>query len=383
MLFFDAHCDTIGPIWEGKADFAAANGTAAAADPLPADKAAANPAATDGATVHGAPHPLHITLPGLKAGHIGAQVFASWVWSAAYHGREYEVGMAKVRAVRQLCADYPEDLALALAGADLAAPFKAFPGGPLRIAVIPALEGADPLLGDVDNLFAFYDTGVRLITLAWGDNAFGGSVYGEGLGLTRKGADLVAACESLGVMVDVSHLSDRGFRDVCDVAERPFVASHSNCRSLCSHPRNLTDDMIRTLGDRGGVVGISVAPEFLSEEYYRAEDVAMGPWYADVSSGRKAFDEIMTTSGLAMDDVPRPPIALIADHIKWAINCGGEDSVGLGGDLDGIDRLPAGLEGVADYPRIEELLRGQGLTSRQVEKVCYENFLRVFQEVLG
>ena len=136
-----------------------------------------------------------------------------------------------------------------------------------------------------------------MITRAGGDNPFWGSAHGGATGLTRKGADLVAACESLGVMVDVSHLSDRGVRDVCDVAQRPFVASHSNCRSLCFHPRILPDDMIRAIGDKGGVVGICLAPEFLSTEYYEAERVATGQWYAEVSSGRKTLDEIMAASG--------------------------------------------------------------------------------------
>jgi membrane dipeptidase len=201
--------------------------------------------------------------------------------------------------------------------------------------------------------------------------------------LTTKGEDLVAACESLGVVVDVSHLSDRSFRDVYDVAERPFVASHSNCRSLCPHPRNLTDDMIRAIGERGGVVGISVAPEFLSPDYSDAERAATGQWYADVSSGRLTFEDVVGMSGEAMADVPRPPLSLVVDHVRWAINVGGEDSVGLGGDLDGIDRLPEGFEGVADYPQIEHLLRESGLSAHQIEKVCYRNFLRVFQEILG
>ena len=374
MRFLDAHCDTIGPIWEGKADFAAANAAQAVTEEVPAAHAAAsNP--TD--------RPLHVTLPGLRAGHIGAQVFASWTWSGAHKGREYEVGMAKVEAVRRLCADFPQDLVLALSAAGLAEAFAADGAQLPRVAVLPSLEGADPLLGDVDNLFAFHDAGVRLLTLAWGDNPFCGSTYGDGTGLTKKGADLVAACESLGVMVDVSHLSDQAFKDVCDVAERPFVASHSDCRSLCPHPRNLTDEMIRALALRGGVVGISLAPEFLSAGYYEAERAATGNWYAAVSSGQRTFEQVTAGIADAMAAVPRPPLSLIADHIRWAINVGGEDCVGLGGDLDGVDRLPAGFAGVQDYPRIEDLLRQSGLPERQIEKVCYGNFLRVFQEVLG
>ena len=284
MRFFDAHCDTIGLILEVGADFLGEPGV----EPRVESGAAAAGAAGPGA----APIP-HVTLPGLKAGGIGAQVFASWVWSGKYKGREFEAGMAKVEAVRRLCAEYPEDLVLASTGADLAAPFSPTPAdltpaAPPRVAVLPSLEGADPLLGDVDNLFVFYDAGVRLLTLAWGDNAFCGSTYGEGTGLTKKGADLVAACESLGVMVDASHLSDKGFADLCMIAERPFVASHSNCRSLCPSGRNLTDQMIKALAERGGVMGITLAPGFLSPEYYEKENAINGRSFRAVLSAARA-----------------------------------------------------------------------------------------------
>jgi membrane dipeptidase len=395
MRFFDAHCDTIGPILELGADFLAER----VGDRTAAGSAAGATGADTGGRGAGgaktAPIP-HVTLPGLKAGGIGAQVFASWVWSGKYKGREYEAAMAKVEAVRALCAEYPNDLALASSGADLARPFSA--AGELagctagagaagdgrgRIAVLPSLESADPLLGDVDNLFPFYEAGVRLLTLAWGDNPFCGSAYGDGTGLTKKGADLVAACESLGVMVDVSHLSDKGFTDLCQVAERPFVASHSNCRSLCPSSRNLTDDMIRALAERGGVMGISLAPGFLSAEYHEKEQVVMGRSFQAVLSGEAAFEDAQAEGAGAMAAVPRPPLSTVVDHVKWAINLGGEDSVGLGGDLDGVDFLPAGFEGAADYPRIEELMRAGGLTTQQIDKVCHQNFSRVFQEILG
>jgi membrane dipeptidase len=376
MRFFDAHCDTIGPLLEDGADFLAEDGGRAGS----------------GGAEHagGAPLP-HVTLPGLKEGRIGAQVFASWVWSGKYGGREFEVGMAKVEAVRRLCTDYPHDLFLASTGADLAAPFAdgndgdpaADDAASARIAVLPSLESADPLLGDVDNLFPFYDVGIRLLTLAWGDNPFCGSTFGDGTGLTRKGQDLVAACESLGVMVDASHLSDKGFADLCQVAEGPFVASHSNCRSLCPSGRNLTDEMIRALAERGGVMGITLAPGFLSREYYEKESVVMERSFRTVLAGDEAFETAQSRGTAAMAGVPRPPLSTVVDHVRWAINVGGEDSVGLGADLDGVDYLPEGFAGAGDYPRIEELLRGAGLPSRQIEKICYQNFLRVFTDVLG
>jgi membrane dipeptidase len=402
MRFFDAHCDTIGPILEAGADFLAEPRPRAAAAARGADPAPPQHPAAAGGPRPQQPAPIpHVTLPAMRAGRMGAQVFASWVWSAKYRGTEFETGMDKVEGVRKLCADHPDQLFLASTGADLAGAFPASgpeaaaPGGEAtllgpscpaaddRVAVLPSLEGSDSLAGDVDNLFAFYDAGVRLLTLAWDDTPFCGSSYGDGPGLSKKGVDLVAACESLGVVVDVSHLSDQGFADLCDVAERPFVASHSNCRSLCPSPRNLTDDMIRTLAERGGVMGITLAPGFLSAEYCEKERASTGAAFQAVRSGAETFEDAERKMAGAMAGVALPPLALLVDHVKWAIDKGGEDCVGLGGDLDGVDFLPAGFAGVEDYPRIEALLRAGGLTPRQVDKVCYENFLRVFGEILG
>jgi microsomal dipeptidase-like Zn-dependent dipeptidase len=200
MRFFDAHCDTIGKILEGKADFAG-DGRIGSSDD--GDGAGSD---ADARSYQPGGDALHITLPGLRAAGVCVQVFASWAWTGKYKGREFEVGMEKVEAVRRMCDQYPDDLFLALTGTEIAAACEVLgtsasseldgpDAGQKRTAVIASLEGADPLLGDVDNLRPFYDAGVRLITLAWADNAFVGSGYESGRGLTAKGVDLVAACE--------------------------------------------------------------------------------------------------------------------------------------------------------------------------------------------
>ncbi len=388
VRFFDAHCDTIGKILEDKADFTRTGDDAVELG--------------DGA--HGGDRPgtgrLHVTLPGLRAAGVCAQVFASWVWSEKHRGRELEVGLEKVEAVRRLCEEHPADLFLALTGAEVSGACER--SGPAqsgmqvtrggvsepglsvtKTAIIASLEGADPLQGDVDNLAVFYQAGVRLLTLAWGDNAFCGSTYGPGTGLTVRGEELVAACEDLRVLVDVSHSSDQAFADICPVATRPFIASHSNCRALCPSPRNLTDEMIRALADRGGVVGITLAPGFLSRSFLKEERPLSEAFFRAIAAGTESFEEAVRKSSMATAQIPRPPLELIVDHVRWAMNVGGEDAVGLGGDLDGIDALPLGLEGVADYPRIAELLTEAGLTAAQVDKVCHGNFVRVFRETLA
>jgi len=380
VRFFDAHCDAIGKIWEGGADFGAEVRHETEAGEF------------DGRGLPGG-DTLHVTLAGMRAAGIRAQVFAGWVWAGKYRGREFEVGMGKVEAVRQLCDRYPDDLFLALKGTEMAAACEApewsrpaegtAPDARrARIAVIAGLEGADPLLGQVDNLRLFYDAGVRLLTPAWADNAFVGSAYGSGTGLTAKGFDLVEACDEWGILVDVSHASDKAFTDICKVAARPFVASHSNCRALSPCPRNLTDDMIRTMGERGGVVGISVVPGFLSGDFYALER-PVGEAFDQALAAGESVDEAGRALSAAVSRLPRPPLDLIVDHVRHAIKVGGEDVVGLGGDLDGVDVLPAGFDGVADYPKIAELLLEAGLSETRVEKVCFRNMVRVFREVLG
>ena len=218
------------------------------------------------------PAPAASTSPCRVCGRPACAPRSSPVGSGARstRGANSKSGLAKVEAVRRLCDDHPADLFLARrrpvgervqAGLHRrvhrprrapAAAGGADPGDrDARIAIIASLEGADPLQGEVDNLAVFYRAGVRLLTLAWGDNDFCGSVHGDGRRLTPRGVDLVAACEEQRVLVDVSHASDQAFVDICRVATRPFVASHSNCRSLCPSPRNLTDDMIRAMAERG------------------------------------------------------------------------------------------------------------------------------------
>jgi len=196
--------------------------------------------------------------------------------------------------------------------------------------------------------------------------------------LTVEGERLLGLCEELRVMVDVSHLSDAAFDDVCRMSTRPFVASHSNCRALCPSSRNLTNEMIRKLADRGGVMGLNLSTSFLSPR-------ALDAW-KDVKrelDGQSLHwrERERRSRGIA-PSVPRPPFDWIVKHILHAVDVGGEDVVGLGGDLDGVVHLPEGVDGVQDYPKIPHALREAGLTEAQVEKVCHGNFLRVFKEGL-
>lgn len=328
-----------------------------------------------------------MTLPALREAGVCAQVFASWAWGGRYGDDAGEVGERMVQAVGELCRSHPEDLLLALSGRDVEAACLGGAGegaagtrGPT--AVIASLEGADPLMGEAGNLGRFYEGGVRLVTLAWGDNAFCGTVFGAGGGLTAAGRDLVAVCEELGVLVDVSHASDQAFIDVCAVATKPFIASHSNCRALCPNDRNLSDGQIRRLAERGGVLGINLGSAFLSPDYYAQSRAVRDEFFRSVAAGERTADEAGEISTAATAGLARPPLSLAVDHVLHAVAVGGEDCVGLGGDLDGVDSLADGIDGVADYPKIAELLEAAGLSPVQVEKVCWGNMARVFREVV-
>lgn len=347
MRFFDAHCDTVMKVVEEALDFRKGPD-------------------------------LHITLESLKKAGAGAQVFACWAHEERYKERIVEGALALVEGVHRLCAENPDHLLLALSADTISR--CCLESGPT--AAVIGMEGADPLLDDPENLRSFYDRGVRLLTLAWGDNAFCGSTFGSGSGLSQKGEQLVALCEDLGVVVDVSHASDLAFADICRVAAKPFVASHSNCRAVCGNPRNLTDDMIRALAQRGGVMGINLGSGFLSAAFFAQEKSVRDEFFRSVQAGEKAFDEALAVSREALAGFLRPPLGEVLAHVKHALHVGGEDCVGLGGDLDGVDSLPQGLDGIAQYPLIAELLEAGGLTPRQVEKVCYDNFQRVFADLM-
>jgi membrane dipeptidase len=343
MRFFDAHCDTVKPVTEGVHDFRTGVGTG------------------------------QVSLPGLLSIGSCAQVLACCVPSRDSFGREPQAAEQMIEAVRRLVAESGDHLVLVLTADQL----REVCGGE-RIAILIGLEGADPLQGKANALRRFGELGVRSIMPAWSDNDFAGSAFGRNTPLTAAGEKLVAMAEELRIVVDVSHLSDQAFAGVCRIATAPFIASHSNCRSLCDSPRNLTDAMIREVADRGGVMGINlysgfVDPDYL-EKYDRPNRETMMKAQAD-SAESKSLQRRLSLA-------PRPSLDWVARHVVHAIRVGGEDCIGLGGDLDGSPNLPEGLDSIGDYNLIVAALERAKLSAAQVEKVCYRNFLRVYCDVL-
>jgi len=217
-----------------------------------------------------------------------------------------------------------------------------------RISVFLTIEEGGALKGKIENLRNFYRLGVRLITLTWNyPNEIGYPNHRyeyKDIGLTHFGQEVVHEMNRLGMIIDVSHMSDGGFYDVARLSEKPFVASHSNSRSVCGHWRNLTDDMVKIIAEKGGVTGINFANIFLGEsKISRVED--------------------------------------IVKHIKYLKNVGGIDVISLGTDFDGIQRSLE-IDNAGEMDKLALALSKEGFTDDEIDKVLFKNALRVIQEVM-
>jgi membrane dipeptidase len=299
----------------------------------------------------------HLDLPRAARGGLGGGCFA--VFTCAPDEREY-ASDAYYRAV-----DQPHALREALAQAAFLLRLERASDGALRIvrdaadldsgafAAVLHLEGAEPIGPQLAELDVLHAAGMRSLGLVWSrPNAFATGVPfafpgtpDEGPGLTDAGRALVRACGELGVLVDVSHLNARGFWDVADLSDAPLVASHSGAHVLCASPRNLTDDQLRAIGERRGIVGINFHVGFL-----RADGA----------------------------DDPDTPLVLIAEHAAHVAQVAGADCVGLGSDFDGAT-MPAALGDVTGLPAVLDALRGAGFSEAELEGIAWGNWRRVLE----
>lgn len=219
--------------------------------------------------------------------------------------------------------------------------------GTNRLGCLLSIEGGEALEGELSNLRIFYNLGVRSICLTWSNRnqiADGVNESITGGGLTKFGIEVVEEMNRLGMIIDVSHISEKGFWDVLKYSKKPVIASHSCAKSLCDVSRNLTDEQIKTIANCGGVIGVNFYPKFLS------------------NCGARTLD--------------------ICNHIKYMIGVGGEDCIGLGSDFDGIEETPSDLTGVWEIRNLIEELELSGLKENTIEKVLGRNFKRVISEIL-
>lgn len=259
------------------------------------------------------------------------------------------------------------------------------------VSVFLGLENGSPVGKDISRLEILFNKGIRYITLTHaGNNEICDSCSARSPrwgGLSPFGREVLARMNELGIMADVSHISDRAFYDVVQSSSKPVIASHSCCRALAAHRRNMTDGMIRTLADAGGVLQINFYPVFLDDAFSRVleqsglegeADRAEAEFIADPGNAGKRKSWYDMLDKLAALD--RPSYRRIVDHIDHAVSVGGIEHVGLGSDFDGIPVTPEGLENCSFFPRIFEEMRRRGYREDDISKVAGGNFLRVLRD---
>ena len=329
----------------------------------------------------------HVDFPKLRRGGVDAAFFALYVPAAldADSAKAYEYAMQLLDGVNQTLAANPSMAALAVTQ-DEAERNKA--NG--LFSVFIGLENASPI-DSVERVKELYDRGVRYITLCHSaHNAICDSCAPKVKkwgGLSPFGKELVAQMNRLGILVDVSHVSDDTFYDVLKYSTKPVVATHSCCRALCNHPRNMTDDMIRALAAAGGVIQINFYPLFIDASFAKVladsgieerGELIEKEFIADPANPQKraAWNAVQAE----LQALQRPSYKLIADHIDHVVSLVGIDHVGLGSDYDGIEVTPDGMEDVSMMPKLFEELRHRGYSEADLSKIASENFFRLLED---
>lgn len=335
----------------------------------------------------------HVDIPRLKEGGVTGAFLAAYVpASFAQSGGSAKKALEEIALVHELVADHPE-----LTFADSPAGIRdAKRKG--KIGVLVGIEGGHAIENSLGALAAFHRLGVRYLTLthtntnAWADSSgsfwhpdFDPKTYALHGGLTDFGREVVLEMNRLGMLVDVSHVSDDTIADVLETSRAPVFASHSSCRALSNIPRNLTDDQIRSIAATGGVVMVNIGSIFLDQKVvddFVARRAALMPRFAELAAkyrdDPKKRDEGIgkLLNGIRTN---RAPWTMAVDHIERILKVGGPRAAGLGTDFDGIEDPPDGLEDVSKLPRLTEELLRRGHSEEVVRGVLGENFLRFWE----
>lgn len=320
-----------------------------------------------------------------RAGGLRAVVFVSWV-DPLYmeQGRARRRAADLVAEFHGLIAEHPERVAWVGDGAALDAARARD-----LIAGIPGIEGGHAIEESLENLEWFFERGVRVLTLVWNNHLSWIRSCQDGAdgsipaGLSEFGRDVVRRMNELGMLVDVSHAGERSFYDVLETSERPVIASHSGCRTVNEHQRNLSDAQLRALSDAGGVVGLVFCTPFLDRAAQSAENELRASEAYRAIDGINETAKFLAQAEFLQRTLPPLPIARVVDHIEHAVRVAGIDHVGLGSDFDGIQRRPAGLEDASGYGALAVALRERGFASDAIAKIFSENMERVFRQATG
>lgn len=330
----------------------------------------------------------NVDIPRMRDGGMDALFFSIWVPSDVTGPIAVKRAFDQIDAVREAVRTHPNDLVLATTAADVR---RAAADG--KIAALMGVEGGHMIDDDMRQLRNFAALGVRYMTLThfknnnWADSSTDAPAHN---GLTAFGRDVVREMNRLGMMIDISHVSDKTFADVLALTAAPVIASHSSSRSIANHPRNMTDDMLRALAKNGGVVMINYHAGFLSEEFRVASEKKNGDVVSAMAAMSKKCggNEACTTmeseridhEAMAAGTLPKVTWEKIIEHIDHAVKIAGADHVGLGSDFDGAT-MPIGMEDVSKVPAITAALLQKGYTAQDVEKILGGNILRVMEAV--
>ncbi len=293
---------------------------------------------------------MHTDIPRLRKGGVKAQFWSVYVPVSTALGNEaFLTTMQQIDLVHAMCAEYPDVFEIALTTDDIR---RIAAAG--KIASLMGVEGGHSIENSLANLQRLYDRGARYMTLThskntpWADSC---SDEPKSNGLSEFGREVVREMNRLGMLVDISHVSPKTMHDVLDIAQAPVIFSHSSVKAICDHPRNVPDDVLARLPENGGVVMINFFSRF-----------------------------IVPTSDGVEDDSRRGTVHDVVDHIDHAVKVAGVDHVGLGSDYDGIPSAPLGLEDVATYPAITQLLLERGYDRESIHKILGGNVLRAMAQ---
>ncbi len=328
-----------------------------------------------------------IDIPRMKEGGLGAIFFSIWMPSKITGAEAVKRALDQMDAVREQVRKHPREMVLATTAEEVREAHKEG-----KIAALMGVEGGHMIAADLGILRVYAALGVRYMTLThsgndeWADSSTDKPAHN---GLTEFGKDVVREMNRLGIVVDISHVSDKTFYDALDVSKAPMIASHSSCRAICDAPRNMTDQMIKDLAAKGGVIQINYHVGFLSQEFRDAEkaDPKINEAIAAEVNKRCGENEAcqliegdkITREYVAAGKLPRVEWTKIIEHIDHAVKLVGADHVGLGSDFDGAN-MPYGMEDATMLPKITDALLKKGYSESDVRKILGENTLRVLAE---
>jgi membrane dipeptidase len=332
--------------------------------------------------------PFMISIPKMRTGHLGAEFLSIWVEVDWPPQDLIHRALDLIDAVNQQVARHADALEFAQSADDIVRIHRAG-----KVAILMGVEGGHIIEDDLRMLDIYYRLGVRYMTLThtkntkWADSSGDKPQWN---GLTEFGRQVVKRMNRLGMMVDISHVSDKTFYDVLAATKAPVIASHSSCRAISPQPRNMTDDMIQALAKNGGVMDINFYSSFLDPAYSSAHEAVSKEMDAEVKAAREAQAKEGKRLSYAQENeirrryearLPTPSFERIADHIDHAVQVGGVDHVGLGSDFDGVDSIPRGMEDASKIPNLVVELARRGYGEDDLVKILGGNLLRVMGQV--